>query len=131
MEGNNRRFELRCTAAFLAAIDDWRVLRRPILSQAEAIRRLALRGIAVDRYLEVILRESDAELNPARQSGSEMISEKYGRWQAVVVQSLDHAACADLTARASAASSLAPVATATPETPDQDTSAPKRRRATR
>lgn len=129
-----RRFELRCDDAFLAAIDDWRGRQRPILSQAAAIRLLALRGAAADQFLEVVLRETDAALSRMTDHDAEIIAEKYERWKDVVVQSLDHAAQADLPSRSSAAAPVAAAApgpSAAPERRDQDTFAPRRRRVTR
>ena len=35
-----RTFQMRTTDEFLAALDDWRAARRPVLSRAEAIHRL-------------------------------------------------------------------------------------------
>jgi hypothetical protein len=37
-----RTFQMRTNDEFLAALDDWRAARRPVLSRAEAIHRLVL-----------------------------------------------------------------------------------------
>jgi hypothetical protein len=40
-----RTFQMRTTDEFLAALDDWRAAKRPVLSRSEAIHRLVEHAI--------------------------------------------------------------------------------------
>ena len=42
------QFHMMADLAFLSSIDEWRAQQRPILTRSEAIRVLALKGIALD-----------------------------------------------------------------------------------
>lgn len=111
--------QVRCTERFLADLDEWRATLRPIPSRSEAIRRAAMRGAALDRFLPVILRESARELVNAGVVCATTEPETYVRWSRVLIQSLDHAA-AEGGAPDQAQETLAP-----------DTAAPRRRQEIR
>jgi hypothetical protein len=132
MPRKTRRLEIRCSEEFLAGIDDWRASQRPVPSLAAAIRKLALRGAAVDEYLHVILKTSVEDLIRSGLFESEMVPETYARWKRVVAQSLDQAAKASGDLREGAPDRAALNAGApAPETPAPYRFAPKRRRGFR
>lgn len=122
MAGKGHRFELRCSAAFLVRVEEWRSAQRPIPSRSEAIRRLAERGAALDPYLPSILKESTGALLSAGVISPKSGPETYARWSEALIQSLDHVARGAVTA---------PAPGAAQETPAPSTSAPRRRRVTR
>lgn len=48
-------FQMRVSDDWLAVIDDWRAAQRPVLSRAEAIRRLSSLGIGAKPILHDLL----------------------------------------------------------------------------
>ena len=42
---HDKVFQMRASEQWLSAIDDWRAKQRPVLSRAEAIRRLVEKGL--------------------------------------------------------------------------------------
>lgn len=90
-----RVFNFRYDDAFMAVIEEWRAQQRPVPSKAETIRRLVLRGAALDNYLALILENSISELVSAGY-GSTKNPEIYKRFQQVVIDSLDQASRLDL-----------------------------------
>ncbi|MEM8771362.1 MAG: hypothetical protein AAGD92_06915 [Pseudomonadota bacterium] len=81
-------------------IDDWRREKDGIPSQGASIRKLAIRGVMVERFLDSIFRSSMEELEAAISSDPEKAEEIYIRWKVAAVQTLDRAALQELEARA-------------------------------
>ena len=128
-----RVFNFRYDDAFMAVIEDWRAQQRPVPSKAEAIRRLVLRGAALDNYLALILENSITDLVSAGYVAKKD-PEIYKRFQQVVVDSLDQAARVDLQrAQDQKETPKTPVRALqeSPETPAQDNIAPKQQRYSR
>ncbi len=128
-----RVFNFRYDDAFMAVIEEWRAQQRPVPSKAEAIRRLVLRGAALDNYLALILENSISDLVSAGY-GATKNPEIYKRFQQVVIDSLDQAARVDLQqAQDLDADRKNPVRALqeSPETPAQGNTGPKQRRYSR
>jgi len=92
MSNKNHRFSIRHDGAFMADIEGWRSKQRPIPSRAEAMRLLVYRGLAVEDYLGVVLRQSANSLAEAGVIGPEAKPEIYERFQRFIVSNLDLAA---------------------------------------
>jgi len=89
MAEKNTRLQLRCSADFIDLIDDWRATKRPLPSQSEAVRKLVIRGVAIDECLETILRKSIARLAEKGMLKVEDYPEIYDYFQELIVSSLD------------------------------------------
>ena len=128
-----RVFNFRYDDAFMEVIEEWRAQQRPVLSKAEAIRRLAMRGAALDNYLALILEKTITDLSSAGYV-LKKDPETYERFQQVVIDSLDQAARLDLQqAQDRETDSKAPFQALQEslETRAQDSTGPKRRRYSR
>lgn len=129
---HRRRFNFRCDQSFLDAIDDWRTTQRPVPSQSEAIRMLALRGATLDSHLSVILENSLSDLISAGVFAGEPGPEIYERFQNVVTMSLDQIALMQQQDRQTAAGEPTSDALhAAPEKHSQDRDGPTSRRYSR
>jgi hypothetical protein len=126
----NKRFNFRCDQAFLDAIDNWRVKQRPIPSQSEAIRILALRGTALDNYFPTILQKSLEELIPAGFFSNGADQEIYERLHSVLTLTLDKVAALENRADQSLESDRH-VGHEAREKPSRDKFAPKLRQYSR
>lgn len=128
-----RVFNFRYDDAFMGVIEDWRAQQRPVPSKAEAIRRLVSRGAALDNYLELILEKSITDL-VSHGYVAKKDPETYKRLKQVVIDSLDQAARVDLQqVQDQKETPKTPVRALreSPETPAQDSTAPKQRRYSR
>lgn len=85
------RFNFRHDPSFMDAVDNWRASQRPIVTRAEAIRRLALRGIAAEKYLAIILENSLERLWAGGILGPSADRHNFQRFQEFAIQGLDAA----------------------------------------
>lgn len=85
------RFNFRHDLPFMEAVDNWRAAQRPIVTRAEAIRRLALRGIAAEKYLATILENSLERLWAGGIFGPGADRHNFERFQQFAIQGLDAA----------------------------------------
>lgn len=95
MAEHPNRFYVRCDPTFLETIDDWRRKQSPIPSRGRAIRELAMRGGAAEKYLATILKQTIERLAQAGLMDAGQSEDWYRRLEAWIVENLDFAARID------------------------------------